>query len=120
MGTVEIYKKGRRVATKDSFIDALIEDEVIKPDGIIYVGGDPNDIDYRTEYEYYVTALREGIWACSVATLKPGKVIAYHDMIKTNEALEYHGVKPVRIDGRYMRKVGLFGLDSAILPLWRK
>jgi len=120
VGTVEIYKNGKRVAVKDSFLDALIEDEILEPDNIIYVGGDPNDIDYKTEYEHYVTALREGIWACSVATLKPGKVIAYHDMIKTNEALEYHGVKPVRIDGRYMRKVGLFGLDSAILPLWRK
>jgi len=120
LGNVEILKKGKVEAKKDSFVKALIEDEVLSPDGIILVGGDPEDIDYRNEFHHWVTAVREGGFACSVAVVKPGTVIAYHHMLKTNEALEDAGVEVNRLDGRYVELLTGTGFGDLLLSLGRK
>ncbi|MBS3796090.1 MAG: hypothetical protein KGY80_14385, partial [Candidatus Thorarchaeota archaeon] len=98
---------------------ALIEDGILSPENIILVGGDPNDVEYRNEYEHWITAIREGGWACSLAVLKPGVVMSYHDMVKTNEILQYNGVEVIEKDARYMKMIHETGLGSFVLPLWR-
>jgi len=120
VGKVEIFKNGKSIDKKDSFLQALIDDGVLDPDGIIYVGGDPEDVDYRNEFQYFVTAIREGTHACSVATIKPGTVIAYHHMLKTNEALEDAGINVVKLDGRYAELLTDAGFGNLLLSLWRK
>jgi len=119
VGKVEIYKGGKLTSKKDSFIQALIEDEVLDPDGVTLVGGDPGDIDYRNEFHHWITSIREGGWACCVLTVKPGIVVAYYDMFKTNEALEDHGVKVITMDPRYIKQMTGTGFGDLILPLWR-
>jgi arginine deiminase len=119
VGSVEIYKNGELTSRRDSFIETLIEDGVLDPDGIILVGGDQDDIDYRNEFHHWITALREGGWACSILTLKPGVVIAYHDMVKTNEALEDHGVNVITIKAMRIKQMTETGIGDLIMSLAR-
>jgi len=119
VGSVEVLENGKSKSKNDSFIDALIEDGILSPENIILVGGDPNDVEYRNEYEHWITAIREGGWACSLAVLKPGVVMSYHDMVKTNEILQYNGVEVIEKDARYMKMIHETGLGSFVLPLWR-
>jgi len=120
LGSVEVLKNGKVGEKSDSFVKTLIRDEVLDPDGIVLVGGDPGSIDYRNEFHHWVTALREGGHACCVAVVKPGTVIAYHHMLKTNEALEDAGINVVKLDGRYAERQTDTGFGDLILPLWRK
>ncbi len=119
VGSVEIYENGKLVEQNPSFVDSLVDEGLLDPDEIILVGGDPNNIDYRNEYEHWLTSVREGAWACSAAVLKPNTVLAYHDMERTNENLRYHGVDTYEIDGRFVKLIHRTGLSNFILPLWR-
>ncbi|MGV9169393.1 MAG: arginine deiminase family protein [Promethearchaeia archaeon] len=120
VGSVEVLENGKSKAKNSSFIDQLIEDGILDEEGIILVGGDPNDVEYRNEYEHWITAIREGGWACSLTVLEPGVVMSYHDMVKTNEILEYNGVEVIEKDARYIKMIYETGLGSFVLPLWRE
>ncbi|MFO7837508.1 MAG: arginine deiminase family protein [Candidatus Thorarchaeota archaeon] len=119
VGSVEVLEDGKSKSKNSSFVDQLIEDAVLSPENIILVGGDPNDVEYRNEYEHWITSIREGGWACALTVLKPGVVMSYHDMVKTNEILEYNGVEVIEKDARYVKMIHETGLGSFVLPLWR-
>jgi len=120
VGTVEIYKNGKRVAVKDSFLDALIEDEILEPDNIIYCGGDPDDYADPIEH-FFVSFAREeaGFMNCA-ENLKPGVILCYDDCPRTIETLKDHGVKTATYKAFYQQKFGGPCQNCCFIPLWRE
>lgn len=117
IGRTEVFKRGELVARKDSILDALIDDGILEPDNIIYVGGNPDD--YDNEFEYLFRALKEGAAANCMVALRPKVLIAYEENVRTIEALKDFGCKVFTVKGHYMQKVGGMGTHCSIMPLWR-
>ncbi len=117
VGRVEVYKGGQLIGRKESFIDALVDDDILDPDKIVYVGGDPED--YSNEFEYLFRAFKEGFFANCMIALRPRTLIAYEENPRTIEALKDHGCIVYGVKGAYMQKVGGMGTHCSIMPLLR-
>jgi len=120
MGGVEIYKKGKRVAAKDSFIDALIEDGVLDSDGVVYSGGDPDYYPSEAEFVFSAFTWETAGTSCCVECLKPGVVLTYDSFPNTIKAMKEHGVRSVTYHAHYQERFGGPCQDCSFFPLWRE
>ena len=95
-GKVEVYdrdhieKAGRieRLPQHAKYLlDQLIDDQLIDPDKLIWVGGHPDE--YPSPYEHLKTALfDQHNMACNIFTTKPYHTVAYHRNPITINALK--------------------------------
>ncbi len=107
-GTGESRERGKKLG--DYMVEQGYE--------IIPVGGErgnlPEDqyINERVLYEL-------GLQGANVVQLAPGKVLAYAHNRHTNAALEAHGVKVARLEGKYLADMG-GGPHCLTMPLVRR
>lgn len=98
-----------------SLIDFLIKEGKLDADGIIYVGGVPEE---ENDLDHLMRALMEQArGAANIFTIKPGLVIAYKRNRKTLEALEEHGIRVKRWSDSYLDMLG--GPHCSTSPLCR-
>ena len=98
-----------------SLIDYLVREEKIDTDGIIYVGGFP---DNENDVEHLMHALMEQArGASNIITLKPGLVIAFGRNHITNRELRKNGVKVMEWEDSYLDLLG--GPHCSTSPLSR-
>ena len=98
-----------------SLLDFLVREEKLDEDGIIYVGGapeDPWDVGHMLE-----TMLEQSRGAPNIVTVKPGVVIAYDRNKKTNQALRDNGVTVREWESGYLDLLG--GPHCSTSPLSR-
>jgi arginine deiminase len=98
-----------------SFIDFLLKEDKLDEDGIIYVGGIPED-PWNVEH-LLNTMLEQSRGASNIVTIKPGVVIAYDRNYTTNEELRRHGVKVKEWESGYLDLLG--GPHCSTSPLSR-
>jgi N-dimethylarginine dimethylaminohydrolase len=113
----EIIRNGKVVEKRDDLINALVEDGVIKSDGVVFAGGNPED--FVSEEEFIYSAFQESA-ACCLENLKPGVVLIYAIMRNTIKSLKDHGVKPVAYRHFYQELFGSPCQDCSYGPLWRE
>jgi arginine deiminase len=97
-GKVEIYdrdyieKQGeikRLPIPSRRFLDQLIEDRILDPEKIVWIGGSADD--YASPYEHLKVALFEQAnLAGNVFTTEPFRLVSYHRNRVTNRSLEAH------------------------------
>jgi arginine deiminase len=119
MGKVYTYEGGELVSTRNSYLQALIDDGVMDPDGIIWYGGDPSQYENALEH-LGVIAMEISAQAEIAETLRPGVLLMSSHAEKTIESLEEHGARAVTYDGFYQKKFGGPGQDCAFFPLHRE
>ena len=96
-------------------MDFLIEEDKLEADGLIYVGGRPNE---PNDVEHLMLALMEQArGATNIITVKPGVVIAYERNHATNEELRANGIRVKEWDDSYLDMLG--GPHCSTSPLWR-
>ncbi len=101
--------------TELSLLDFLIKEDKLEKDGLIYVGGvpeDPFDVDHLLE-----AMMEQSRGAANIVTVKPGVVIAYDRNRRTNQALRDHGVTVREWSSGYLDLLG--GPHCSTSPLWR-
>jgi arginine deiminase len=101
--------------TELSLLDFLIKEGKLEKDGLIYVGGapeDPFDVDHLLE-----AMMEQSRGAANIVTVKPGVVIAYDRNLKTNQALRGHGVTVRGWSSGYLDLLG--GPHCSTSPLSR-
>ena len=118
-GSCHVYsnsKNGLKLVRREiSFIDYLIKEEKLEPDGIIYVGGKP---EKDNDVEHLMLALMEQArGASNIVTIKPELVIAYERNAATNEALREFGIRIKKWEDSYLDLLG--GPHCSTSPLWR-
>ncbi len=98
-----------------SLLDFLVMEEKLDEDGIIYVGGAPEDL---WDVEHLLdTMLEQSRGAPNIVTVKPGVVIAYDRNKKTNQALRDNGVTVREWESGYLDLLG--GPHCSTSPLSR-
>jgi N-dimethylarginine dimethylaminohydrolase len=117
VGSVEIYKNGELTSRRDSFIETLIEDGVLDPDGIMWYGGNPDD--YANPLEYMSNLARNTEVECAEC-LKPGVVLIYDGCEGTIRELKDHGCRAVTYKAFHQKKFGGPCQDCSFLPLHRE
>ncbi len=98
-----------------SFLDFLLKEDKLEKDGMIYVGGvpeDPWDVEHLMD-----TMLEQSRGASNIVTVKPGLVIAYDRNHATNDELRKHGVKVREWESGYLDLLG--GPHCSTSPLSR-
>ena len=99
-----------------SFLDFLLKEGKIDEDGIIYVGGCPEDL---WDVEHMMdTMLEQSRGASNIVTIKPGVVIAYDRNHATNRELRSHGIKVHEWESSYLDLLG--GPHCSTSPLSRE
>jgi arginine deiminase len=114
-----VYERGsngpRLTRRWPSLVDFLIEEGKLEADGLIYVGGRPNE---PNDVEHLMLALMEQArGATNIITVKPGVVIAYERNHATNEELKANGIRVKEWDDSYLDMLG--GPHCSTSPLWR-
>jgi len=107
--------KPKLLRNEISFLDFLLKEEKLETDGVIYVGGvpeDPWDVEHLLD-----TMLEQSRGASNIVTIKPGMVIAYDRNHATNEELRNHGVTVKEWDSGYLDLLG--GPHCSTSPLSR-
>jgi len=105
----------RLVRRELSLVDFLVEEGKLDPDGVIYVGGQP---EAENDVEHMMAAMMEQArGASNIVTIKPGLVIAYRRNKTTNEALREHGIRVKEWDDSHLDMLG--GPHCSTSPLWR-
>jgi arginine deiminase len=118
-GSCYVHEKGERgprLAERwPSLIDFLIEEGKLDADGIVYVGGRPEE---EHDVKHLMLALMEQArGASNIVTVKPGLVMAYERNRATNEELRDHGIRVKEWDDSYLDMLG--GPHCSTSPLWR-
>ncbi len=101
--------------TETSFLDFLVKEGKLEKDGLIYVGGipeDPFDVEHLLE-----AMMEQSRGAANIVTVKPGVVIAYDRNRKTNQELRDHGVTVREWRSSYLDLLG--GPHCSTSPLCR-
>jgi arginine deiminase len=119
LGRTAVYvNRGGRpepLRTENSFLDFLIKEGKLEKDGLIYVGGVPED---PLDVVHLLDAMMEqSRGAANIVTVKPGVVIAYDRNRRTNQALRDHGVTVREWSSGYLDLLG--GPHCSTSPLWR-
>ena len=107
--------KPRLLRNELSFLDFLLKEGKLDEDGVIYVGGvpdDPWDVEHLLD-----TMLEQSRGASNIVTIKPGVVIAYDRNHATNEELRKHGVTVHEWESGYLDLLG--GPHCSTSPLSR-
>ncbi|MBN2336029.1 hypothetical protein JXL21_10765, partial [Candidatus Bathyarchaeota archaeon] len=97
------------------FLDFLVREGKLEADGLIYVGGapeDPFDVCHLLE-----AMMEQSRGASNIVTVKPGVVIAYDRNRRTNRELREHGVEVREWGSAYLDLLG--GPHCSTSPLWR-
>jgi arginine deiminase len=120
LGRTAVYIKGnggepKLLRNEFSFIDFLIKEEKLEPEGIIYVGGKPEK-KYDIEH-LFDTMLEQSRGAPNIVTIKPGVVIAYDRNHRTNQELREHGIVVKEWTSSYLDLLG--GPHCSTSPLSR-
>jgi arginine deiminase len=105
----------RLLRKETSFLDFLLKEDKLEKDGIIYVGGmpeDPWDVEHLLD-----TMLEQSRGASNIVTVKPGVVIAYDRNHATNKELREHGVNVIEWESGYLDLLG--GPHCSTNPLSR-
>ena len=108
--------KPKLLRNEMSFLDFLIKEEKLEKDGIIYVGGRPEnpwDVEHLLD-----TMLEQSRGASNIVTIKPGVVIAYDRNYKTNEELRSNGILVKEWESGYLDLLG--GPHCSTCPLSRE
>jgi arginine deiminase len=120
LGRTSVYvnKGGEPKLLKNelSFLDFLLREGKLEKDGIIYVGGlpeDPWNIEHMMD-----TMLEQSRGASNIVTIKPGLIIAYDRNYSTNKELGNHGIKVREWDSGYLDLLG--GPHCSTCPLSRE
>jgi len=118
-GSCLVYERGNHgpeLAGKwTSFVDFLVSEDKLEEDGIIYVGGAP---DEENDVEHLMTALMEQArGASNIVTLKPGKIVAFERNHVTNGELRAHGIEVKEWEDCYLDMLG--GPHCSTSPLLR-
>jgi arginine deiminase len=118
-GCCTVYSSGKRgpkiLSREKSLLDYLIKQGKLEADGIIYVGGNPEN---ENSLEHLMLALMEQArGASNIVTLKPGVVIAYERNHVTNDALKDFGITVKTWPDSYLDLLG--GPHCSTSPLWR-
>lgn len=119
LGRTAVYvNRGGRpelLRTETSFLDFLIKEGKLEKDGLIYVGGvpeDPFDVDHLLE-----AMMEQSRGATNIVTVKPGVVIAYDRNRRTNQELRDYGVTVREWRSSYLDLLG--GPHCSTSPLCR-
>ena len=107
--------KPKLLRNEISLLDFLVKEEKLDEDGIIYVGGtpdDPWDVEHLLE-----VMLAQSRGASNIVAIKPGVVIGYDRNMATNQALRDHGVAVREWDSGYLDLLG--GPHCSTSPLSR-
>jgi arginine deiminase len=115
---VYVNKKGepKLLKNEQSFLDFLLKEGKLEKDGVIYVGGlpeDPWDIEHMMD-----TMLEQSRGASNIVTIKPGLVLAYDRNYSTNKELRNHGIKVREWESGYLDLLG--GPHCSTCPLSRE
>jgi arginine deiminase len=100
---------------ESSFLDFLVREGKLDADGLIYVGGapeDPFDVCHLLD-----AMMEQSRGASNIVTVKPGVVIAYDRNRRTNRELRDHGVVVREWRSGYLDLLG--GPHCSTSPLWR-
>jgi len=106
IGSCDVYKRGAeggvvKTSHEDSFIDWLIREGKLDVDGIIAVGGRPDQ--YENEVMYLITAWQEqNRDAPNICQLKPGTLIAYDVNPMTLANMREHGIRVKELSSIYL------------------
>jgi arginine deiminase len=119
LGRTAVYMndggKPKLLRNEISFLDFLIKEEKLEKDGIIYVGGMPED---PWDVEHLLDAmLEQSRGASNIVTVKPGVVIAYDRNYSTNKELREHGITVKEWESGYLDLLG--GPHCSTCPLSR-
>ena len=107
--------KPKLLKNEISFLDFLIKEDKLEKDGIIYVGGMPEDV---WDVEHLLeTMLEQSRGASNIVTIKPGMVIAYDRNYTTNAELRNHGITVREWESGYLDLLG--GPHCSTSPLSR-
>ena len=98
-----------------SLLDFLVKEEKLEEDGLIYVGGTPED-PWDVEHMLDVM-LEQSRGASNIVTIKPGVVIGYDRNMATNQALRDNGVTVKEWESCYLDLLG--GPHCSTSPLSR-
>jgi arginine deiminase len=112
---VNVGGRPEPLRTEKSFLDFLIKEGKLERDGLIYVGGvpeNPFDVVHLLE-----AMMEQSRGAANIVTVKPGVVIAYDRNGRTNQALRDYGVKVREWSSGYLDLLG--GPHCSTSPLWR-
>jgi arginine deiminase len=107
--------KPKLLRNEISLLDFLVKEEKLEEDGLIYVGGTPDD-PWDVEHLLDVM-LEQSRGASNIVTVKPGVVIAYDRNKATNQALRDHGVTVREWESGYLDLLG--GPHCSTSPLSR-
>jgi arginine deiminase len=118
-GSCTVYARGKRgpkiVSREKSLLDYLIKQGKLEMDGIIYVGGNPEN---ENSLDHLMLALMEQArGASNIVTLKPGVVISYERNHVTNDTLRDFGINVKTWPDSYLDLLG--GPHCSTSPLWR-
>jgi arginine deiminase len=103
------------VRTESSFLDFLVREGKLERDGLIYVGGvpeEPNDVVHLLD-----AMLEQSRGASNVVAVRPGVVIAYDRNVRTNRELRDSGVRVLEWGSSHLDLLG--GPHCSTCPLWR-
>jgi arginine deiminase len=101
--------------TEASLLDFLVREGKLERDGLIYVGGvpeEPNDVVHLLD-----AMLEQSRGASNVVAVRPGVVIAYDRNVRTNRELRDSGVKVLEWGSSHLDLLG--GPHCSTCPLWR-
>ena len=121
IGSCDVYKRGARgevvkASHEDSFVDWLIREGKLDADGIVAVGGSPDQ--YENEVMYLITAWQEqNRDAPNICQLKPGTLIAYDVNPITLANMKENGIKVKELPSIYLDMGG--GPHCMTCPLER-
>jgi arginine deiminase len=107
--------KPKLLRNEISLLDFLVKEEKLEEDGLIYVGGTPDD-PWDVEHLLDVM-LEQSRGASNIVTIKPGVVIGYDRNRATNQALRDHGVTVREWESGYLDLLG--GPHCSTSPLSR-
>jgi arginine deiminase len=107
--------KPRLLRNELSFLDFLLKEGKLDEDGIIYVGGTPDDP--WNVCHLLDTMLEQSRGASNIVTIKPGTIIAYDRNYATNMELREHGVTVKEWESGYLDLLG--GPHCSTSPLSR-
>lgn len=107
--------KPKLLRNEVSLLDFLVKEEKLDEDGLIYVGGTPDD-PWDVEHLLDVM-LEQSRGASNIVTIKPGVVIGYDRNRATNQALRDHGVTVREWESSYLDLLG--GPHCSTSPLSR-
>jgi len=115
--TVYVNDGGRPepLRSEGCFLDFLVREGKLEKDGLIYVGGAPED---PFDVVHLLDAMMEqSRGAANIVAVKPGVVIAYDRNRGTNRALRDHGIEVREWSSGYLDLLG--GPHCSTSPLWR-